>query len=340
MRRKLKGTHHRGVAAAVNRAATAVSNWDDDRGDVPEDKPRGKGDMQESRYVAWYLNQGTYRAAGPTVPNLPAGIYNVKIDSDGWYLEPTTFNSDELLHLPGLPIDFILKQIDTFWSRQEQFAACGLLHKRGILMYGAAGCGKTSIIKLLSNNIVDVRDGVVLLAESPEFVGVALQALRQVEPTRPVLTIMEDIDAHMEDEYSKRTLLSLLDGEKQVNHIVHLATTNYPDLLAETIMKRPGRFDVVIELKHPVREAREMYLRSLLGAQVTEEQLLKLVDATAGLGLAHLRELVSATHCLGLDLEETLARLKGNMRVKFKSPKVGDDDEKGVGFSIGFGNDA
>lgn len=300
----------------------------------PTDSAENSGEEQTRQYVAWFSEKGTYRPAGETIPSVPAGIYSIKVDSNGWFLEPTNFNSDELLNLPGLPIEFILGQIDTFWKKAERFKKIGLLHKRGILLYGAAGCGKTSIIKLLCNNIV-AHNGIVLLIQETELASTALQGIRQIEPDRPLLTIIEDIDVYMDDEMGKRGLLTFLDGETQVNHIVHLATTNYPDRLDETITKRPGRFDVVIELKQPVREAREAYLKSLLGDEITSEQLEKLVDATAGLGLSHLRELVSATHCLDLDLTDTLDRLKGNIRAKLKAPKVGG--EEGLGYSIGFG---
>lgn len=287
----------------------------------------------ENRYVSW-LSGGIFRPIGPSIDTVPSGVYSVKIDNVSWYLEPTFFSSDELLMLPGLPIDFITKQIDTFWTRTDAFAACGLLHKRGILLYGAAGCGKTSIIKLLANKLI-ADNGIVLLLDEPSLAGTALQGIRQIEPDRPILTVIEDIDAFMTDEHERRLLLAFLDGETQVDHIVHLATTNHPDLLDETIVKRPGRFDVVIELKQPVKEAREAYLRTLIGKQVSEKELMNLVDATAGLGLAHLRELVSATHCLGLNTEETLKRLKGNISLKLKTPKVGT--EEGLGFSVGFG---
>lgn len=318
------------TAKAVARALQSIRRYE--QSSIPPDDDESQL-TPENRYVSW-LSGGIFRPIGPSIDTVPAGVYSVKIDNVSWYLEPTFFSSDELLKLPGLPIDFITGQIDTFWTRQKTFASCGLLHKRGILLYGAAGCGKTSIIKLLANKLIE-DNGIVLLLDDPILAGTALQGIRQIEPDRPILTVIEDIDAFMTDEHERRLLLAFLDGETQVNHVVHLATTNHPDLLDETIVKRPGRFDVVIELKQPVKEAREAYLRTLIGKQVSEEELMHLVEATAGLGLAHLRELVSATHCLGLNTEETLKRLKGNITLKLKSPKVGS--EEGLGFSVGFG---
>lgn len=61
---------------------------------------------------------------------------------------------------------------------------------------------------------------------------------------------------------------------------------------------------------------------------------MELVDKTAGLGLSYLRELTSTHLCLGLDLDETLARLKTNFNIKklLNNPK---GDAK-MGFTVGF----
>ena len=122
-----------------------------------------------------------------------------------------------------------------------------------------------------------------------------------------------------DESSSARALLALLDGETQVDHVVHLATTNKPDLLEDRIVKRPGRFDLVIGLNHPIADARKAYLFNLLKDNVSQEELLIMVDETEGLGLAHLRELVVASYCLGLDRKETLARLRTNFKNKLST---------------------
>ena len=57
-----------------------------------------------------------------------------------------------------------------------------------------------------------------------------------------------------------------------------------------------------------------------------------MTDETEGLGLAHLRELVVASYCLGLDRKETLARLKTNFKDKLKIK----DKKVGMGFTVNF----
>jgi hypothetical protein len=291
-------------------------------------------DDEENEYYHWSKRNGLYRPVGKTQDTVPAGIYEIDNDNAGWYLSNVKFPSDVLLRLPGMPIDYILDQIKVFWEREELFKQTGLLHKRGILMYGPAGAGKTSIIRLLCDDIVS-RDGIVIMVTNCRLAENALGGIRQIESRRPILTIIEDIETFMgssDESSSARALLALLDGETQVDHIVHLATTNKPEQLEDRIVKRPGRFDLVVGLNQPVADARRAYLVNLLKDHVTTAEMDDMVEHTEGLGLAHLRELVVASYCLGLDREETLARLKTNFR---KTPKIKKSGE-GMGFTVNF----
>lgn len=310
-----------------------------DEDDSPEvaSKPSAV-DEEGQAYFHWSKRNGLYRPVGKVQDTVPAGIYEIDNDNSGWYLSKVKFPADTLLRLPGMPIDYILNQIKTFWEREVLFQQTGLLHKRGILMYGPAGCGKTSIIRLLCDDIVR-RDGIVIMVTNCRLTETALGGIRQIEPRRPILTIIEDIETFMggsDESSSARALLALLDGETQVDHIVHLATTNKPDQLEDRIVKRPGRFDLVVGLNHPVADARRAYLENLLHEHVSPEEMDAMVAETEGLGLAHLRELVVASYCLGLDRKETLSRLKTNFK---KRLKVKTNDES-LGFTVNFPTDA
>jgi hypothetical protein len=309
---------------------------DDDEPEVASGSTIPDDDEEDDQaYYHWSKRNGVYRPTGHTQDTVPSGIYEIDNDNSGWFLSKVKFPSDNLLRLPGMPIDYILDQIDTFWKREELFKQTGLLHKRGILMYGPAGCGKTSIIRLLCDDVVHKRNGIVIMVTNCRLAETALGGIRQIEPRRPILTIIEDIETFMgqsDESSSARAMLALLDGETQVDHVVHLATTNKPDLLEDRIVKRPGRFDLVIGLHHPVPEARYEYLKNILKDHMSEEELRAMTDETEGLGLAHLRELVVASYCLGLDRKETLARLKTNFKDKLKIK----DKKVGMGFTVNF----
>ena len=315
-------------------SSKAARAYDDEPEAVNTKGEGAEGQEEDQAYYHWSKRNGVYRPVGHTQDKVPAGIYEIDNDNGGWFLSKVKFPSDALLRLPGMPIDFILNQIDAFWKREELFKQTGLLHKRGILMYGPAGCGKTSIIRLLCDDIVK-RDGIVIMVTNCRLAETALGGIRQIETRRPILTIIEDIETFMgasDESSSARALLALLDGETQVDHIVHLATTNKPEQLEDRIVKRPGRFDLVVGLNHPVAEARKAYLHNLLKDHVSVEELDAMVEETEGLGLAHLRELVVASYCLGMDRKETLARLRTNFKKNLKMKKTGEQ----LGFTVNF----
>jgi hypothetical protein len=286
---------------------------------------------------AWHVKQdGTkFSAVGSTTPSLTPGEYIFEEDSDGalWAVKQKTV-TDNLIDLPGLPTDFIANQIDLFWSKKQEYAEYGWLQKRGIMLHGIPGCGKSSIIALLKRRLISTGGVVFSMGEEgyPQLID-GIKQVRAVEPERPIMTIVEDIETYLEGSNgsnvarSETAALSLYDGADQFNHIVHIGTTNKPDVVADRFMRRPGRFDLVVGLHAPGRETREAYLRAIGQGKITEQDILKILDGTKGLSLAYMREIASTYLVLGIPLEETVGRLNKNYKGKF---------EQREGFSVGF----
>jgi SpoVK/Ycf46/Vps4 family AAA+-type ATPase len=152
------------------------------------------------------------------------------------------------------------------------------------------------------------RDGVVILCGVPAVTTRGLIVLRRIEPRRPVACIFEDIDAIVA-EHGEDQLLSLLDGENQVDHVLNLATTNYPEQLDRRFVARPRRFDRIVRVDGADERTRRTYLAAKL-AGVDAAELERWVQMTEGLSLAALAEVVISVRCLGNGLEETLALLR------------------------------
>ena len=94
----------------------ARRNYDND---VTEDAPAVQAptpalttDGEENAFYHWSKRNGVYRPCGLTQDTIPAGIYEIDNDNQGWFLSRVKFPSDNLLRLPGMPIDFILDQIN------------------------------------------------------------------------------------------------------------------------------------------------------------------------------------------------------------------------------------
>lgn len=272
---------------------------------------------------------------------LPPGVYSSYISglTGDRIFTKSNVSSDSVFELPGLPIKYILDQVQVFWSKAAAYEKYGFLQKRGILMYGPPGCGKSSIVGLLRKSVLDLG-GIVFVPESGVGFGNlsgTLAAFRELEPNRPIMTLVEDIETLLESSNgsnvaeSEKAALALYDGENQINNVIHIATTNKPDAVADRFIRRPGRFDVVIGIHSPTRETRDAYLQTICNGHLTDAQRKNILDQTDGLSLAYMREIASTYLVLGVPLEETIARLRMQAKKKFSSSKTG--------FTIGF-NDA
>ena len=248
-----------------------------------------------------------------TLKALPAGAYDMVNVGNGVYgFQPLNIITDTLYKFPDTKSDEIIKEVEDFWQMKDSFTKFGFLHKRGILLYGPPGGGKTCVVALIIKDMVNAG-GLVIVHRNPARLMGMLTKLRSIEPNRPIVVVLEDIDAII-DEGFESGLLNLLDGENQVDNIVFLATTNYPEKLDGRIVNRPSRFDRVVKIDMPNEEARRMYLTEKLGsARVIDEDTKTAIDLakeTKGLSIAHLKELIIGIYCQKSKPKDVLRRLE------------------------------
>lgn len=133
----------------------------------------------------------------------------------------------------------------------------------------------------------------------------------------PLIYLMEDVDSILARSCESE-ILNMLDGMFDLNKVVFLATTNYPEKIRSNIMSRPSRFDRVIEIGMPCAESRRIYIRSKL-PEADGTMIERWVKDTNGLSIAHIKELYIATQILENSYEATLQALKGMNRRKHSS---------------------
>lgn len=259
--------------------------------------------------------------AGQYIP-----MYN---ENRGVFLVHKTTNLDELMKLPESKTTYVLTALEDFWRREKLFRKHGFLWKRGMLLWGPPGSGKTSTLQQVSQQVIDAG-GVSVYCTSPNVTAEALRLLRRIEPKRQVVVMIEDIDAIIE-RFGEPDLLALLDGELQIDNVVFIATTNYPEELDKRFVNRPSRFDEVIYIGMPKAAARREYFK-VKNARLLKDpdELEKWVRMTKGFSIAQLKEVVVSVECLERPIEEVVTRLT---RMNEQAPNSMDTDDK---MSIGF----
>jgi DNA polymerase III delta prime subunit len=188
----------------------------------PPDEPH-RGPSPTTGAKRWAANHDTFWGATQTYDQLPAGLYRCgEAPNVGPTLHRIQVETDNLLTLPDDDSTEIIAEFKRFWEVEDEFRKRGFLMKRGFLLWGPPGSGKTSTIQLLIKELIEHNNGIVLLVEHPHLAAVCLQMVRQIEPKRPIIAVMEDVDALIE-RFGENQYLALLDGEAQVDNITFVA---------------------------------------------------------------------------------------------------------------------
>lgn len=168
----------------------------------------------------------------------------------------------------------------------------GVPYRRGVLLHGPPGNGKTSLIRLIGARLPEVP--VLILRPDQEFDTDDLEeVIRRWTEQAPAILVIEDLNWLLE-KVNVSTFLNLLDGvdAPAAGGLLLIATTNHPDQLDSAVNNRPGRFDVVIEIAPPDKALRRAFLRNHLAGGVSDSALEAVVDRTGGLSFAHLQEIL------------------------------------------------
>ncbi len=272
--------------------------------------------------LQWAVLRGNrFRVCERTVDRLPAGAYTCTSDDFGTCVfEQRNLEVDDLIDFPGSLAAQLLDEIERFWTLGDRFRQYGFLHRRGYLLHGKQGSGKSSLLHLVIARAV-AKGHVAFFCESPGVFAEGVSQFRNMDPDRPILCMFEDIDAIIR-RHGDGILLQWLDGHLQVNKAVSLATTNYPEKLDRRITARPRRFDRVLCIDAPDEPLRDAYFaRKLQDLPAAKRK--RWVKLSEGLSFAALAELIISVCCLDKDLAETAAVLKD---LEARQPSSDDHD--------------
>jgi len=161
-------------------------------------------------------------------------------------------------------------------KRPDLFASVGIDPPKGVLLHGPPGTGKTILAKAVAQSTEATFMRVVGSEFVQKYIGEGARLVRELfelaKSKSPAIIFIDELDAigarRMDgatsgDREVQRTLMQILaemDGFDPRGEIKLIAATNRPDMLDPALL-RPGRFDRVIEIPLPNREAREAILK-------------------------------------------------------------------------------
>jgi hypothetical protein len=204
-------------------------------------------------------------------------------------------NWDDLV-LDQNVLKLVRDDFESFFERESFFRKNRLPFRRGYLLHGSPGNGKTSVVRaMLSSRGMTAHT--LRLFEPQRSDGDLDRLFEDAIVDRPSMILLEDLDRAFPRSGESRTnismqaLLNALDGIGTGEGIVVVATANEPTLLDPAILKRPGRFDRVVHFPNPCAELRMRYLLKFnpaIDAQALEQP----VGESNGFSFAQLREAV------------------------------------------------
>ncbi len=146
----------------------------------------------------------------------------------------------------------IVDDLKRFFASRERYETLGIPWRRGYLLFGPPGTGKTSLVTALASELA--LNVCVLSLASPNVTDEKIGSLLSSVPRRSVILI-EDVDAFFQQRSKADTqvkvsysgFINALDGVAAHEGSVVFLTTNHPQLIDEAAI-RSGRVDFRLEL--------------------------------------------------------------------------------------------
>ncbi|MGC2427979.1 MAG: CDC48 family AAA ATPase [Nitrososphaeraceae archaeon] len=187
----------------------------------------------------------------------------------------------------------------------DLFSQADVKPPKGLLLYGPPGTGKTMIAKAVATtseaNFISIK-GPELLSK---WVGESEKGLREIfrksRQAAPCIVFFDELDAvaprrgrsegdaHVTERVISQ-MLTEMDGLEDLKGVVVIGATNRPDIIDEALL-RPGRFDRILEVPFPDKEAIKEILKihtkkKPLDSTVNLDRLVELTEGYTGADIA------------------------------------------------------
>jgi hypothetical protein len=234
---------------------------------------------------------------------------------------------DDDLILPSATFADLRRQVVGVARNRDRLRAAGQHLKRGLLLYGPPGVGKTHTVRYLISQLVDTT----IVELTGETLGAIREACSIARSLQPSMIVVEDVDliAEQRDHHSGQTpllfaLLNEMDGLADDADVVFLLTTNRADLLEPALASRPGRVDQAVHIDLPDQTARAQLFELYRGRlEIDTSRLDDVLQRTEGVTASFLKELLRRAAVIAAD-RDSLA--EGDLRVSADDLDAALDD--------------
>jgi transitional endoplasmic reticulum ATPase len=182
---------------------------------------------------------------------------------------------------------------------------------KGLLLYGPPGTGKTMIAKAVAAtseaNFISVKGPELISKWVGESEKAIRETFRKARQASPCVIFFDELDAvaprrggsegdsHVTERVISQ-MLTELDGLEDLKGVVVIGASNRPDIIDEALL-RPGRFDRILEVPVPDKEARREILKIHTSKKPLDHDTVnidKLVELTEGYTGADIAAMVNA----------------------------------------------
>jgi len=192
-------------------------------------------------------------------------------------------------------------------AHRERLLDAGQHLKRGLLLHGPPGTGKTHTMRYLVGQLPDCTR-LLLTGRALHAIGTVAEIARDLQPA---VVVLEDVDLVAEERGFGSgaspvlfDLLDAMDGAAADADLLFVLTTNRADLLEPALAARPGRVDVAVEIDLPDSDARRrlllLYGRAL-PLRLSDGEIAGIVERTDGVTASFIKELLRRAVLEALD---------------------------------------
>ncbi len=252
------------------------------------------------------------------------------------FIKESELDNEDVIISEDIANEIQQNVIDVF-ERAQDYRDAKIPTKRGVLMEGPPGNGKSTLIGYINSRLknqvtfIYVSDGII---QSADQIATVFEYAREYKPS---IVVFEDIDTIGGSRDNGRNnftseLLTQLDGLEKLEDFVVIATTNFAELIDNALKNRPARFDRRIKIDLPSAKLREEMFKKFLrqrDVNMTQEQIEHISSnaVTKGFSGAHLQEAVITAKMFALHRNEVIDIKHVEEAVKFIKFQYHDDEK-------------